>query len=236
VPTGSKQLDTSKDSPEAGQGAAASGAPGAKPVKRWTRQPEQRPDAILDSALALFRQRGVASTRIEDIAKGAGLSKGAIYLYFNSKEAMLQALVRRAVLPLAERISELSENAAQADVLPTLELIVELAGENLLEPEIAAIPLLVVAEAGQFPELARYYRTTILDRVIEAFGGLLLQGQRQGLFRNDLVPEYAVRTLMGGIFLQMIWGHVFAPGQVDKKALKRQLQQHLAIFLRGISQ
>ena len=57
------------------------------------RRPEARPDEILDAALAVFGEQGFAQARVEDIAKRAGLSKGAVYLYFPSKDAMLNALV-----------------------------------------------------------------------------------------------------------------------------------------------
>ncbi len=66
---------------------------------------EARPDEVLDAALALFVEKGFANTRVEDIAVRAGLSKGAVYLYFPSKEAILEGLVRRAVCRSPRRIT-----------------------------------------------------------------------------------------------------------------------------------
>src|SRR3569623_2169888 len=68
---------------------------------KFRRRAEARPDEVLDAALTLFIERGFAATRVEDIASQAGLSKGAVYLYFPSKEAILEGLVKRAVLPVA---------------------------------------------------------------------------------------------------------------------------------------
>src|SRR5687767_9635670 len=69
---------------------------------KFRRRAEARPDEVLDAALDLFIEKGFAVTRVEDIARRAGLSKGAVYLYFDSKEKILEGLVRRAIIPIAE--------------------------------------------------------------------------------------------------------------------------------------
>ena len=69
----------------------------AKPSgPKFRRRSEARPDEVLDAALELFVEKGFAATRVEDIATRAGVSKGTVYLYFPSKEAVLEGLVRRA--------------------------------------------------------------------------------------------------------------------------------------------
>ena len=69
-------------------------------IPKFRRRAEARPDEVLDAALDLFIENGFAATRVDDIAKRAGLSKGAVYLYFPSKEAIIEALVRRALVPV----------------------------------------------------------------------------------------------------------------------------------------
>src|SRR3569623_411756 len=64
---------------------------------KFRRRAEARPDEVLDAALELFVEKGFAHTRVEDIAARAGLSKGAVYLYFPSKEAILEGLVKRVI-------------------------------------------------------------------------------------------------------------------------------------------
>ncbi|MGB8621965.1 MAG: helix-turn-helix domain-containing protein, partial [Paracoccaceae bacterium] len=78
-----------------------SDAPGDSRPK-FRRRAEARPDEVLDAALALFIRKGFAATKVDEIAARAGLSKGAVYLYFPSKKALLEGLVRRAVVPVAE--------------------------------------------------------------------------------------------------------------------------------------
>ncbi|MFT2621799.1 TetR/AcrR family transcriptional regulator, partial [Escherichia coli] len=61
------------------------------------RAPAERPGEILEAALALFVEKGFAATRLDDVAERAGLSKAAIYLYFEDKTALFQGVVRQAV-------------------------------------------------------------------------------------------------------------------------------------------
>jgi AcrR family transcriptional regulator len=72
--------------------------PTAFPEPRWRRLPEERPQQIIDAALEEFGDRGLASSRLEDIAKRAGLSKGTIYLYFPNKEELFREVVRHTVI------------------------------------------------------------------------------------------------------------------------------------------
>ena len=76
---------------------------------RWRRLPEERPEQILDAALAEFGERGLAGARLEDIAKRAGLSKGTIYLYFPNKEALFREMVRDIVVSQLEESERMFE-------------------------------------------------------------------------------------------------------------------------------
>ncbi len=69
---------------------------------RRTRRKESRPNELLEAALELFVERGFAATRLEDVASRAGVSKGTLYLYFESKEELFKAVVRSGILPVIE--------------------------------------------------------------------------------------------------------------------------------------
>src|SRR5918911_963685 len=70
---------------------------------RWRRRPEERPQQILDAALTVFGERGLAGARLEDIARRAGVSKGTIYLYFPNKEELFVEMIREKVIANLER-------------------------------------------------------------------------------------------------------------------------------------
>jgi AcrR family transcriptional regulator len=71
--------------------------------KKFRRRAEARPDEVLDAALAVFVEKGYAAAKMDEVARRAGVSKGTVYLYFPSKEALIEAIVRRAVAPIALR-------------------------------------------------------------------------------------------------------------------------------------
>ena len=70
---------------------------GSKP--RWERRKDARPQELLAAALDLFVEKGYAATRLEDVARRAGVSKGTLYLYFENKEELVQAVVRDTIAP-----------------------------------------------------------------------------------------------------------------------------------------
>src|ERR1044072_380059 len=73
------------------------------PPPRWQRRPEERPEEILDAAFDVFGEQGFARTRLEEVAQRAGVSKGTLYLYFDSKETLFREMVRaKAVAALRE--------------------------------------------------------------------------------------------------------------------------------------
>ena len=73
---------------------------------RWRRLPEERPLQILHAAIEVFGEHGIAGAKLDDIAAKAGVSKGTIYLYFESKAELFRAVVRQVLVP---RIAELEQ-------------------------------------------------------------------------------------------------------------------------------
>src|SRR4029077_18301001 len=67
-------------------------------AQKQRRAPAERPKEILEAALELFVEKGFAGTRLDDVAERAGLSKAAIYLYFDDKLALFQGVIRQTVI------------------------------------------------------------------------------------------------------------------------------------------
>src|SRR6185437_12779951 len=92
---------SAKKSPRKPRGQGA--APAAELSGRAARAAERR-EAIIAAAMDEFIGRGFAATRLDDVAKRAGVAKGTIYLHFKDKEALFEELIRTAIVPLVERI------------------------------------------------------------------------------------------------------------------------------------
>lgn len=200
---------------------------------KFRRRAAKRPDEVLDAALALFVENGFARTRVEDIAARAGLSKGAIYLYFPSKEAILEGLVRRAVLPIASSALGFLTNFV-GDPRPVIATVLKMVAGRLSEPGTIAIPRLLMREMIHFPEFAATYRREVLDRVIPVVEQLVARGVAEGYFR-PVDPQLTIRSIVGPIVVHMLMAEVFGLAPEGGLNLDRLVDNHLGILFDGLS-
>ena len=172
------------------------------------RRPEARPDEILDAALSVFAEQGFTAARVEDIARRAGLSKGAVYLYFPSKEAMLNALVEQSAGALAKAAERLVAVGAPRDPEAALRSVVFMMISAMSDPDISAAPRLVLTEAHRFPDIAAFYRSQVLDTARRAIAGLVEDGVASGTFR-PVDTDMLMRCMGGPCLGHMMLASVF---------------------------
>jgi AcrR family transcriptional regulator len=199
---------------------------------RWQRRKEARPQEILSAALRVFAKNGFAAARIDDIAAEAGIAKGTVYLYFDSKEAMFKGLLRDM---LGARLSEIGGLARGADtVSDMLAQVVRALGHFASESELVVLPKMVIAEAGNFPDLARIYREEVVDRGLALLGGLIREGIARGEFR-DVKVDHAVRLAIAPVLLVAIWRTTFAQFDSQIYDYAGLFEAHAATLLRGLA-
>lgn len=199
---------------------------------KFRRRAAARPDEVLDAALALFTRQGFERTTVEEIARRAGLSKGAVYLYFPSKKALLQGLVRRAVVPVADdALAMLAQH--RGDPRPVIRALLAMFAAKLGDGAALAVPKLVVREAASAPDIARMYREEILDRALPAMTALLAQGVAGGHIRA-VDPEMTVRSIIGPLLAHVLLSEVFGIRHADGLAVGRLVENHLTILFAGL--
>src|ERR1700704_1388316 len=159
---------------------------------RWRRLPEERPKQILDAALAVFAEHGLAAARLEDIAKLAGLSKGTIYLYFPNKEELFREVVRTSVVAFIARAEAFFE--AEKDPMQALLAWMDGYWGWLRSPVFPAMHRLINSELRDFPDLAQFYATEVIERAQRLVRGMLERGMDAGVFRR-MDPLVAARML-----------------------------------------
>lgn len=202
-------------------------------IPKFRRRAEARPEEVLDAALDLFIEQGFAKTRVEDIAKRAGLSKGAVYLYFPSKEQILEALVKRALTPITDNVfSAISE--LRGDPRPTMKMVLRMLGGRLSDPRTLAIPKLILREVIGFPELARMYRREVLDRVLPLVEATLARGIAEGYFR-PVDPHLTIRSVIGPMMLHVVLAEVFGVTPEGGISFERMVENHITILFDGLS-
>ena len=198
---------------------------------RWRRRKEERPAEILTSALRLFAEKGFALTNLNHIAKGAGVSKGTLYLYFDSKETLFKAVINEFVLP---QIAKAEEQAMQYSGSIS-DLMFELQERwriNVLETELSGIPKIMMAEASNFPDLAQFYLENVIQRTRNFVSNLISIGIKRGEFIS-CDSEYAARTFLTPLVFSAVWKHSLAPFDTDYD-VEEYLKSNLDVFLRGI--
>lgn len=204
------------------------------PDKKRDRRVEARTDQILDAAQGLFIEKGFAATTVDEIAGRAKISKGAVYLYFPSKEALLEGLVHRAVSPIAATVVAELDAADASDPRDTLSRVLRRFATAIQNEKTLAVPMLVIREAPNSPGIARTYRDEILARVIPAMAGLLERSQARGAIR-PVDPEMTVRTIVGPVLAHLVLAHFFGIVPEGGLQLERMVGNHLDILFDGLS-
>lgn len=177
------------------------------------RRKDARPGEIAAAALELFTEKGFAATRIEDIAARASVSKGTVYLYFDSKEALFKAAVEAAMAPAlaeAEALAADGERPSAALLRDFLFGWWEMVGATTL----GGVPKLLVAESENFPEMARWFHDKIISRAQGAMIRIIELGIARGEFR-PVDPRTASRVVFAPMFSYLLWRRSFADCMAD---------------------
>ncbi len=176
---------------------------------RWERRKEARPHELLAAALDLFVERGFASTRLEDVARCAGVSKGTLYLYFENKEELFKAVVRNSIVPvLGEAEHSVAEfEGHSADLLRS---VMKSWWARIGDTKASGIVKLVMAEAGNFPELAQFYQDEVVTRGTQLIRSLLERGIARAEFRAVDVVQ-ATQVMVAPMLTLITWKHSVAP-------------------------
>jgi AcrR family transcriptional regulator len=198
---------------------------------KWTRKPKARPEEVLDAALDQFARNGFAATRMDDIAKAAGLSKAAIYLYFPSKEDVFKALVETRIVVLRDRIADVAEDLMD-DPIDGLRQAVRLWGQSNADPRISAIARIILAESARFPDLADFYHRVVIERTQKTLVALIEAGIAKGLFRA-VDPVIAARAMISPMLFEMLRRQAF-PNEGAQMPLEALSTTFFDLFLTGI--
>lgn len=202
----------------------------AAPPRR--RRREARPQEILDAALSVFVENGFSAARMEEIARRAGVTKGTLYLYFSSKEEIFKSLLQESFTPHLSHFAGHIQNAegSSADII---RLIIRGLGAFMCNSNRAALPKLMIAEIGNFPELARFYKNQVVDLGLEMFESIIRRGIERGEFR-EVAPQHAARLVMIPVSYTAVWRTSF--GRLDSEAYDYEalLEAHLDLVLRGL--
>lgn len=201
--------------------------------QRWKRRKAARPHEILEAAMGVFAEKGFARTRMDDIARKAGVTKGTIYLYFENKEAVFEQLVRESIGTALEQVLQNAERfeGATRDLLSAALTAI---GQFVLTSDRVVLPKIVIAEAGNFPQLVRFYRNEVIDKGLGLLTRVIARGIARGEFRT-LPPEHVARLCIAPLLLAAFWRTTFAQFDSEPYDYQGLVQTHLDVLLRGLT-
>jgi len=200
---------------------------------RWQRRKDARPEEIVAAALEVFVERGFAVTKLEDVARRAGVTKGTIYLYFENKEALFKAVVRETIVPVIAQ-GEAMAKAFTGSARDLFEKLVREYWRMVGETALAGIPKLVMAEAGNFPDLARFYYEEVAVRGHRLMASVLERGIKAGEFRPVNVMV-ASKLAMSPLLHAVIARRAFAACMPEGFDVGKYLDTHIDLYLHGIA-
>lgn len=186
-------------------------APPHAPAPARQRRKAERPQELLDAALTQFVSKGLAATRMDDVARQAGVSKGTLYLYYPSKDDLFKAVVRNSVVTVLTEGSDIVDRFEG----PTSELLHKLMHtwwSRIGSSKASGIFKLVVADVGNMPELAKFYLDEVIVPTHRLLGRAVERGVARGEFRAVDVTA-VVQSLMASAQFLMLYPYCM--GGVD---------------------
>ncbi|HCE09703.1 MAG TPA: TetR family transcriptional regulator [Oxalobacteraceae bacterium] len=199
---------------------------------RWARRKEARPQELLAAALDLFVERGYAATRLDDVAKCAGVSKGTLYLYFSNKEELFKAVVRENVLPVIGE-AELAIVQHEGSSIALLRDIILGWWARIGDTKLSGISKLMMAESCNFPEVAKFYHDEVISRGNAMIERVLQRGVARGEFRPIDVQQ-ATNVIAAPIVMLMMWKHSFGACRSEPISAPEFLATYIDLLFRGL--
>jgi len=187
------------------------------PRPRYQRRKEDRPQEITEAAFEAFAENGYAATRVEEVARRAGVSKGLMYLYFKTKEELFKAVVKSVVI---RRVDRLIDNVESTDLSaedfirgPLLSFMQQVPGSP-----VAIVIRLLIAEGPRHPDLVDYYYDHVVARGLGAITRFVERGIERGEFQQSAITTLP-HLFLAPVMLSVIWGIIFKTRRLDTDKL-----------------
>lgn len=200
---------------------------------RWQRRADARPGELLDAAVAVFVERGYAGARLEEVARRAGVAKATLYRYYANKLELFKAVVRNALVAGLDELSK-TQPGGPTSARERLVLLLTAFMERVAGSPLSGIPKLVIAEAGNLPEVARFYHDEVILRARALVVGVLAEGAENGEFRA-VDTDYAWRVIVAPLLLSIIWKHSFQAFEPEPLDFRRHLDAQLDLLFDGLA-
>ena len=199
---------------------------------RWERRKDARPQELLAAALDLFVERGYAATRLDDVAARAGVSKGTLYLYFTNKEDLFKAVIKENLVPVLGEAEQMIDHY-QGHSTDLLKELVMTWWARVGDTQLSGITKLMVAESGNFPDVAQFYHNEVISRGNAMIERALERGMARGEMRQLDAVE-VTQVIVAPVLMLMLWKHSFVSCQSKPTSPISYLNTFIDLLLNGL--
>lgn len=199
---------------------------------KFRRRKADRPGEIVQAALAVFAEKGFAAAKLEEIATRAGVSKGALYLYFETKEDLFRAVVEQAIAPNIQAIRTLI-SGHPGPISALVRLVPERIAAVLETLPVGGVVKMVIGEAGNFPQLARVWHDRLVAPALGALTDAVTAAQARGEVKPGDPRAYALQ-LISPLLMAVIWRETFTPVGAQDFDVRAVAHQHVETMLSGM--
>jgi len=179
----------------------------AKALSNRAERTAERRAAIIEAALDEFIARGFTATRLDDVAKRAGVAKGTIYLHFKDKESMFEELIRTALVPMIGRLQ--APPPIGGSVRDAIEGFAENFIREVASTRRADIVRLIVAEGPRFPAVADFYYREVVSRGLAGMRALIELGIARGEIHHKSLARFP-QIMVAPALIAVIWQSLFS--------------------------
>ena len=199
------------------------------------RRKEARPGELVKAALDLFVEKGFAATRVDEVAARAGVSKGTLFLYFESKEDLFKAVIRDNIANLFPAWNE-EFKTFEGSSAEMLHYAMDLWWLNVGNTPASGIVKLVISEAQNFPEIAAFYQKEVVEPGTGLLQSILQRGVERGEFQHMDTSKSVFSIIAPMIFL-MMWKHSMGACAASANIIdpKEFIHMHVDLLLNGMS-
>ena len=201
--------------------ARTGAAPRGKPNKLGARaqRSSERRDAILAAALEEFAASGFAATRLDDVARRAGVAKGTIYLHFADKDALFQELIRSQLSPVVGVLVEASHS--DIPIRMVAERLIDVFVREIFGTRRKDVVRLIITEGPRFPKVAEFYYREVVSRAMGAMRELLRRAVERGEIKHDALAKFP-QLIAAPMLVAIFWTGLFDRFEpLDPRSLMR---------------
>jgi AcrR family transcriptional regulator len=199
---------------------------------KWRRRAEARPAEIVQAAYQVFSEKGFAAARLDAIAQRAGVSKGALYLYFDNKQEIFEAVVKDAVAPNIGAIEQVAL-AFPGSFEQLIRMVAPRIAQVAASHDLGKVLKMVVGESGNFPEIARIWHDDVVAKGLGLITKLIARAQERGEVRAGDPRNHAV-SIISPMLVGVIFRETFVPVGAKAFDIPALMQQHLDTVLPGL--